>query len=133
MKINGHIIKPKADLRGSNLRKTDLSGADLRRADLYKADLYKADLRGAELRGANLCGADLYKADLRGADLDLSVFPLWCGSFGLKTDTRLVWQLIAHITRLDTSKTSEKAKEAIKALMPYANDFCRYRKDVDKI
>ena len=103
MKINGHIIKP------------------------------KADLRRAHLRGAHLCGADLHKADLRGANLDLSVFPLWCGSFGLKTDTRLVWQLIAHITRLDTSKTSKKAKEAIKALMPYANDFCRYRKDVDKI
>ena len=81
-----------------------------------------ADLRWADLRGA----------DLRGADLDFSCIPLWCGSFGMKVDTRFVWQIIAHLGRLDTTYVSKKANKALKAINPYVNEFCRYRDDVIK-
>jgi hypothetical protein len=77
--VNGHEIKPKADLYGANLRSADLRYADLRGANLYGANLYGANLHGASLRdadlhGANLCSAnlsnaDLYDANLRNADL----------------------------------------------------------------
>jgi len=93
-----------------------------------RANLLGADLQGADLQGANLLGANLL-----GADLDFSCFPLWCGSFSMKIDTRLVWQLIAHLKRCDTSDVSKKAKKALEALEPYKNEFCRYRNDVKQI
>lgn len=99
--------------------------ADLHRADLYKADLHRADLCEADLRMADLCEADLYKADLRGADLseanlcganlDFSCFPLWCGGSRFQCDTKLVYQLLAHICTLEFNDT-----EGIKDLiMPF--------------
>jgi len=51
----------------------------------------------------------------------------------MRVDTRFVWQLIYHLSRLNTSKVSPKAREAIKAIKPYRNEFCRYRKDVKEI
>ena len=105
----------------------------MREANLRKADLRKTDLRWADLQEADLREADLRWANLRGADLDFSCFPLWCGSFNMKVDTRLIWQLIAHIGRVDSSGVSIKAKSTIKLLAPYFNEFCKYRDDVDKI
>ncbi len=126
----------KADLRGANLRCANLSGADLREAnlsetDLRWADLSGANLNGANLRGANLRGAELRRADLRWADLsganlnganlrwadlDFSCFPLWCGGSKFKCDTKLVYQLLAHICTLEFDDT-----EGIKDLiMPFA-------------
>ena len=52
MKINGHEIKPYADLSGVDLRGVDLYGANLRGVDLYGANLSHADLRDANLRHA---------------------------------------------------------------------------------
>ena len=105
-----------ADLRWADLRGADLSKADLRWANLRWADLRGADLRGANLRGANLRWADLHLADLRGADLDFSCFPLWCGGSKFKCDTKLVYQLLAHICTLEFDDT-----EGIKNLiMPFA-------------
>ena len=95
----------------ANLRWADLSGADLRRANLSGADLCKADLRGADLSGADLSGADL-----SGADLDFSCFPLWCGGSRFKCDTKLVYQILAHICTLDFLD-DEGIKELI---MPFA-------------
>ena len=114
-----------ANLRGANLRGADLRGADLRGADLKDADLKSVDLRGAnlkranlrwgdlewgdlkdadlryaDLRGANLKRANLRYADLRGADLDYLSFPLWCGSFDIIVDERLIRQLCYHIVKL---------------------------------
>ena len=91
------------------------------RADLRRADLSEADLRGANLCKANLCKADLCKADLRGADLsgagfDFSCFPLWCGGSRFKCDTKLVYQILAHICTLDFLD-DEGIKELI---MPFA-------------
>uniref|UniRef100_A0A6M3L404 Pentapeptide repeat-containing protein n=1 Tax=viral metagenome TaxID=1070528 RepID=A0A6M3L404_9ZZZZ len=93
-----------------------------------------ATLAEADLRGANLRWADLRGADLRGADLDFSAFPLWCGSFQIKADERLIWQLIAHIKRFNTTHIKDKkALDALKALEPYKNKFCNYNKEVCKI
>ena len=61
--------------------------------------------------------ADLRKADLRWADLDFSCFPLWCGGSKFKCDTKLVYQLLAHICTLEFDDT-----EGIKNLiMPFAS------------
>ena len=134
--LNGEDGGEKADLRGADLSVADLSGAALRGANLCKADLSGADIRKAALRGANLCKADLRwadlrkadlrwadlreadlsKADLRGANLDFSCFPLWCGGSKFKCDTKLVYQLLAHICTLEFDDT-----EGIKNLiMPFA-------------
>lgn len=72
-----------------------------KRADLYRANLREADLCGADLSSANLIGVDLRGADLSSADLDFSCFPLWCGGSKFKCDTKLVYQLLAHICTLD--------------------------------
>ena len=87
-----------------------------KRANLHEADLREPNLRGADLSGADLRGADLRGADLRGADLDFSCFPLWCGGSKFQCDTKLVYQLLAHICTLEFDDT-----EGIKNLiMPFA-------------
>ena len=50
---------------------------------------------------------DFRRANLRGADLDFSTLPLWCGSFDLTCDTRLVSQLLYHLCRLDVRDCPE--------------------------
>ena len=70
----------------------------------------------ANLRKAHLSGADLSGADLREADLDYSCFPLWCGGSKFECDTKLVYQLLAHICTLEFEDT-----QGIKGLiMPFA-------------
>ena len=76
----------------------------------------RADLRGANLREADLRWADLRGANLRWADLDFSCFPLWCGGSRFKCDTKLVYQILAHICTLDFPD-DEGIKELI---MPFA-------------
>ena len=71
---------------------------------------------GADLSGAALRGVDLRGADLSGADFDFSCFPLWCGGSRFKCDTKLVYQLLAHICTLDFLD-DEGIKELI---MPFA-------------
>ena len=107
-----HKLWLKGDGKGS---RADLCNADLRNADLRKAYLRGADLRKANLRGANLRNANLSNADLRGADLDFSSFPLWCGSKKIKTDMKLVYQLLAHVYVLDCEdKEFKSVQKAIK-------------------
>ena len=74
----------------------------------------------------DLSGADLRWANLRGTNLDFSCFPLWCGSFDIQTDNRLLFQLAYHICRLSVN-TPEFA-EIKKFLTPYANKFHRAEK-----
>jgi len=139
-----------ANLRGVNFRKanllrTELQGADLREVNFQKAILIEVDFRGADLRGADLRRANLQEANFRGADLrhadfreadirratfDYSAWPLWCGSFNCIVDDCLVWQLMAHITRLDVSHCTTSAKTAVEALSDYANMFCDFRRSV---
>ena len=95
----------------ANLRWADLSCVNLSGAKLNRADLRETTLRLADLRGTNLT-----RADLRGADLDLSCFPLWCGGSKFKCDTKLVYQLLAHICTLDFPD-DEGIKDLI---MPFA-------------
>jgi hypothetical protein len=118
----------RANLREANLRGADLQWANLRVADLQWANLRVANLRGANLRwanlrGADLRGADLRGADLRGADLDFSVWPLWCGSNGVKADNKILYQLIAHICVLDCD--TPEFKEIREFLLPYAKQSHR--------
>ena len=95
----------------ANLREADLRGANLSGANLSEAELHRADLRGTNLRGT-----ELHRANLSGADLDFSCFPLWCGGSKFKCDTKLVYQLLAHICTLEFEDT-----EGIKNLiMPFA-------------
>ena len=150
MIVNGYEIKPGADLRRANLYGANLYGADLYRADLSEAylreanlseaylreaNLSRADLRKADLRGTYLSGTNLSRADLREANIDFSCFPLWCGSFDLKCDQRLFWQLLAHAARLNVvyEDGDTEIKEAILDIRKYANKFCEYRGDVSKI
>jgi len=90
-------------------------------------DLRGVDLRDRRLQGINLCLVDLADADLRDATLDFSCLPLWCGSFGIRCDNQLVFQLAYHICRL---KCDSIEFTAIKeALTPYANKFHRVGRD----
>ena len=100
----------------ANLRRADLSRADLSRADLREANLSEANLHEADLRWADLSGADLSEADLSWANLDFSCFPLWCGGSKFQCDTKLVYQLLAHICTLDFPD-DEGIKDLI---MPFA-------------
>lgn len=64
----------------------------------------------------------------------MGCWPLWCGSFGVIVDDRLVLQLFAHIVRLDTSKCSKKIQKLVKDLSELAkNGFCKYRDDVKPV
>ena len=133
-----------ANLNGADLRHVNLNGADLRYADLRNANLEEganlkgailegANLRYADLRNANLEGANLENSDLRnaileganlkGAILDYSSWPLWCGSFEAKVDTRIAAQLAYHFCRLHCDDPEYiKARNAI---VKFANKFHR--------
>ena len=67
--------------------------------------------------------------NLRNADLDFSCLPLWCGSFNIKTDMKLVYQLCYHICRLNivnkNGSQSKTGKTIQKLLTQYANKFHR--------
>lgn len=130
-----HADLSSADLRSANLvlanlSEADLSNANLRNANLRKACLCDTNLNRTRLEGADLCHASLRNADLSKAILDFSAWPLECTSFGAKAGDRLIAQLIAHLTRLDTSGCSEKTQEVMRVLAPFADWFCEYRDDV---
>jgi len=122
-----------ANLKFANLKFANLKSAHLKSANLKSANLESANLKFANLEYANLKSAHLESANLKSANLDFSCFPLWCGSFNIKVDERLIWQLIAHITRLDTKGCNKETKTAIKAIWKYRNKFCKYRTDVKEI
>jgi hypothetical protein len=67
--VNGHKIKPRANLRDADLQSTNLSFADLSSANLTGAKLNNVDLTGARLNNADLTGVDLTNADLTDAIL----------------------------------------------------------------
>ena len=125
-----------ADLIGANLKWADLIGADLKWADLTSADLTRADLKGANLtsanlKGANLKGANLTNANLKGANLDYASWPLWCGSIGVKVDTRISKQLVYHAM---CNLSEEDKKEFLADPIEFANGFHRViSEDVEKI
>ena len=62
-----------------------------------RANLSRANLSGANLSRANLSRANLSGANLSGADLDFSAWPLWCGTVGVVVDSRIAYQLAAHV------------------------------------
>ncbi len=122
-----------ANLRGADLRESNLQETDLQETNLREADLRESNLRGANLQDTNLQDTNLQGADLREAKFDFSVFPLWCGSFGMKVDDRLIEQLFCHIHRLDIEDCSDEIKRIIKLTNSLKNEFCKRRGDVGKI
>jgi len=133
-----------ANLSGANLESANLSDANLERANLFGANLFGANLFGANLFGANLesanlsdanleranlSGANLFGANLFGANLDFSAFPLWCGSKGIITDTKLVYQLLAHVHALDCK--DEDFKKIQELIKPFAKKSHRWN-DLNK-
>ena len=114
-------------LRGKDGKKADLRCADLRGVDLRWANLRWADLRGVDLREANLKDADLRCADLRWANLDYSSFPLWCGSFDIIVDERLIRQLCYHIAKLKYAGNDSDIKTLLESdvFKSVANKFHR--------
>jgi hypothetical protein len=132
--INANLVDVdlcEADLRGADLQEADLRGADLQEADLRGANLKGADLRDTNLQDADLQWATLTEADLRGANLDFSVLFLHCKTFNIRVSARFIFQLIAHIKRMVCD--DPEAQEALKALEPWKNEFCKYRSDVEPI
>ena len=118
----------RANLTGANLVGANLAGANLRRADLTGANLVSANLKGVDLTDADLMAADLRDVNLKGANLvganlDYSGWPLWCGSFDVKVDKRIVAQLAYHFCRLDCD--DPEYQEAKKTLSKLANQFHR--------
>ena len=105
-------LRGEKDGQRANLSGADLSGANLSGANLTEANLSGANLSGANLSGANLSDANLTDANLSGANLDFSSWPLWCGSFGVKADIRLVAQLAKHLAMLDVSLCGGGIREA---------------------
>ncbi|MBC8528260.1 pentapeptide repeat-containing protein [Christensenellaceae bacterium NSJ-44] len=101
----------------------DLSDCDMRGADMRWADMCLADMRGADMRWADMCLADMRGADMCGANIDYSVWPLWCGSLGVKVDKRLAAQLAYHFCRLICD--DPEVKTAQRAIAGLANQFHR--------
>ena len=109
----------------------NLENANLENANLTFAILENANLENASLQGANLMFVNLQGANLRNANLDLSTFPLWCGSFEMKVSSRLIYQLVAHIKRLQCD--DEEVKSLLDALEPWKNEFCKHRNHIEPI
>lgn len=62
--------------------------------------------------------ADLRGANLSDANWDYSCFPLWCGGSHFKTDMRLIYQLLAHISTLECEDSEFAELRAL--ILPYA-------------
>lgn len=73
--------------------------------------------------------ANLESANLESANLDFSAFPLWCGSRGIITDTKLVYQLLAHVHALDCK--DEDFKKIQELIKPFAEKSHRWN-DLNK-
>ena len=72
-------------------------------------------------------------ANLSNADLDFSCFPLWCGSFGIKADDRIVSQLIYHVCRLNIENCSDEIKQFVNSIpLEIKNKFREYRGELKK-
>jgi hypothetical protein len=94
--------------------RANLSGANLSWANLSGANLSGANLSWANLSGANLSGADLSGANLSRANLDYSSWGMSCKTKGVKTDIKIVYQLLAHICVIDCKdKKFDKIKKSI--------------------
>ena len=77
--------------------------------------------------------ADLTRADLTGADLDISVWPLWCGSLNLCSDEKLRIQLAFHWASLvlNSKSASKEEMKYVRAMLKYLNKF--HRNDVARL
>jgi len=117
-----------ADLTRADLTRADLTGANLTSANLTSANLTGAILTDANLAYADLTGANLTGANLTGADIDFAVWPLWCGSKGVRVDRRIAAQLAAHFCALDCDDADYRAARA--AILEFAKTSHR-AKDLD--
>ena len=126
-----------ANLSSINLRDADLSHANLRDANLSYTNLSGINLSGINLRDANLSHANLRDANLRDADFDFASLPLWCGSFGMKVDDRLISQIFFHFAKFNIENCSHEVKKIHETLININKDFTNsfatnYRTELDK-
>lgn len=106
----------------------------LSRNNFHKALFFNTKLVKCEFPNNNLLKADLEGVQLMETPFDLSTFPLWCGSFGMKPDDRLVAQLIYHVMRFGTDNMSDAVKKQLAEIrgMPIAKIFPeKYRNDIE--
>jgi len=64
-------------------------------------------------------------ANLRDANWDYSCFPIWCGGSHFKTDMRLIYQFLAHISTLECEDSEFAELQAL--ILPYAKKSHRAR------
>lgn len=127
-------------LLNNNFECADIDGctfwcALLSRNNFHKTMFLNTKLIKSEFPNNNLLKADLEGIHLIETPLDFSEFPLWCGSFGMKPDDRLVAQLIYHITRFGTENMSDDVKAQLDEIrqMPIARMFPEnYCNDIDE-
>jgi len=103
VKVNGYVIKPKADLSGADLAGADLAGARLGKANLEGANLEGANLSSAKLKKTKLEGANLASANLRFADLEEADLAGACLTDAALCGANLsfAWLHRANLTRAD--------------------------------
>ena len=103
VKVNGYVIKPKADLSGADLAGADLAGARLGKANLEGANLEGANLSSAKLKKTKLAGANLASANLRFADLQEADLAGACLTDAALCGANLsfAWLHRANLTRAD--------------------------------
>lgn len=85
--VNGHEIKPEADLENADLAGADFSNYDMTDARLKNANLEKANLSGSKLQGAYFSGANLKGADLSGIDASPEM-EVWSTGYVSTNETR---------------------------------------------
>lgn len=124
----------RANLRDADLKNADLSYADLRHADLRGANFSYANLSCADFRDADFSYADLRGADLRGANLDFSSgIPFSCKGTGIRIDSRLLLQMVYHLTRQDTTDCTDEENAWLESIpKTILNGFCDYRDDLER-
>jgi uncharacterized protein YjbI with pentapeptide repeats len=117
-----------ADFGDANLTRANCSGSNFCMANLRCTNLYRTIFRNGNLNSVDLNDAETFltdfrEADLTNANLDFSSLPLWCGSFDMKVDAKIMRQIAYHFCRLKCD--DRESIDMQNALLDFANKFHR--------